>query len=149
MLWNFIFDCMHIVRPFLIYSFPLYFFKFLSLNNVRIVLFSYYGLRALSPKLPTCIFLCIYFNRRAEIDVIQTKHFQQQINIKSQSHIMPPYSQMVSSASQQLLYYLQHLSLHWHGSVESDILLHRPLQISQINKTSSQQSSHSEHESLH
>ena len=59
------------------------------------------------------------------------------------------YSQMVCSASQQLLYYLQHLSLHWHGSVESDILLHRPLQISQINKTSSQQSSHSEHESLH
>ena len=69
--------------------------------------------------------------------------------IKSQSHKMPPYSQMVSSASQQLLYYLQHLSLHWQGRVESDILLHRPLQISQINKTSSQQSSHSEQESLH
>ena len=71
------------------------------------------------------------------------------MNIKSQSQTLQPYSQMVSPALQQLLYYLQHLSLHWQGSVESDTLLHRPLQISQINKTSSQQSSHSEHDSLH
>ena len=71
------------------------------------------------------------------------------MNIKLQSQTLPPYSQMESSASEQLLYYLQHLSLHWQGSVESDILLHRPLQILQINKTSSQQSSHSEQESLH